>query len=307
MQLHVDTECQPLCGLAEAIFLFANQPRNAPPDPCGALVELPSHQPSRWLLSFLPALRAMSHWGSEVDPSVSDEWRQREQRLGLRPAHSLWPFDLDEIWSARVEAMRENCVSSSLSPAAWVARWSPYEPAALAYLGACEQRSAALLNAAATLHRRVAASGGTPIVGRDARTGRLDRVALALLFDPEAHWTRDRRAEAELYSGAVVFAGGLRTSSAEFTELMLAAADVYALRIHEHTLPASAQRSLTAAVRQTALLVFPSGPPAGMRALARDTLIAEAVVRMSGHRPSARTIRAGISDLWNLGARRRRT
>ena len=297
----------PLCGVAEAIRILARQPREAPADPCQDLFDvLPQHQPSRWLLSYLPALRVLVGWTGDGEPPAPDGWRELEPRLGLRPVESLWPFDVDEIWRSRVDTMRAHCASSGLSPATWLARWVPYELAAKAHLEAFEQRNAATLDAALNLRVITAGAGGPAMFGRDIRTGRTSKIPRALHFDPSAAWPTDRNAR--FNAGLVVFTGAVRTSTAEYTDVSFAANDIEALLSGALApISAPADRSQAAAVRRAAVIEFPAGPPAGMRAAARDARIAARVVQMGGAKPSERTIREGIRGLWPRGVRGRRT
>lgn len=287
----------PLCGVAEAIHMLARQPREAPVDPCrGIFNELPQHQRSRWILTYLPVLRVLVTSKGDGFPSAPNAWCELEPRLGLRSARSLWPTDLEAIWRSRVEAMRGHCDATDAAAAVWVARWAPYEAAALAHLEACEMRNSSLIEAAAQLLRFAIAADGPMMVGCDTRTRRVGEIPRALLFDPTAQWVTD--AEAGSLDATIVFTGGLRTSKAEFIDITFAVADIDALLTAVAPRAALPQRNLSSVVRRAALEVFPGGPPPGMSVRTRDDEIIAKMVEMGARKPSARTIRVGLSGLW---------
>jgi hypothetical protein len=313
MQSEVKTPL-PRCGVVEAIGMIAQQPSEAPPDPCsGVFAELPRHQPSRWLLSFLPALRALADHCGDGNPPAPANWLELEPRLRLRPPGSLWDFDLNRIWLDRVESMGGHCAASGRPPEVWIERWAPYEAAALAHLEACEQRNEALRRAAAHLHKIALGAHGPTVFGHDVRTGRFDEIERAALFDPAARWVVDPKAA--LFDSALVFTGGLAHGAGEFVDVGFAAADIETIVLSGQAgQPAPADRSLAAAVRVAARDVFPGGPPAGMTASTRNELIAARVVEMGARKPAPRTISEGIRWLWparrqtapHLAERRRR-
>lgn len=298
----------PLYGVAEAICLLAQEPLEAPSDPCSvAIDDLPQQQTSRWLLSYLPALRALASWAGEGDPPAPVGWREFEPRLNLRPAESLWRFDLDQIWLDRVAAMRGLCIKSGASAATWATRWARHEAAAMAHFEASERRNDAMTNAAATLHSAVVSNGGIPVVGRDVRTGRRGEIPREATFDRNMEWTSDRNAWHR--DGLVLFTGGMRTSTAEYIDITFAAADIEALMARGgRPSAAPVDRTLAGAVRRAALEEFPGGPPVGMSAKTRNARIRARMAAMGAKEPCERTIRDGIRGLWAPpGASRRRS
>ena len=292
------------CGLADAICLVARQPLVRPEDPCSAapaLDGLPLMQRSRWLLTFLPVLRALADHKGEDSPSPPESWRKLEPQLGLRSSCSLWEFELEEIWRGRVDAMIGHCDASGLEPGAWAVRWAPYEPIALAHFEACEHRNESLLHGAEVLREAAMRHDGPLMCGRDARTGVFAEIPRPLLYDPRSQW--ELEPGARLYENGVVFTGRLRTPAHDYHDVTFAAADIQALARGG---PAHAQLLVTAkgkgtkraAVGQAALAVFPNGLPLGLPAKLRNERIRAKILELGGGLVSERTIRAALAALW---------
>lgn len=288
------------CTLQEAVCLLANEPITEPSDPCtgeAALKDFSQDHTSRWLLVFLVVMRALAASHGEGDPPAPASIL--DPRLRFRAdAHALCSDEI--IWAKSVAAMREHCAVTVKTAAYWVAAWAPFEPRALAYFQALEQRNQNLTAAREALRAAVISANGPLMYGRNRATGAFGEIARGALADPRACWEIDKAAKRDHH--AIRFTGGLDTPMGRFDEVCFSRSEIMALaqrspsRAAPRTKPPAKPTKLSAA-KDAAEHVFPKGPPAGMPAKVRDDKINEELVRRCGNSANPRMMRTVAADL----------